>query len=188
MNWTDLISRFWNSIPNGLKKFVGYGLASGLALTIVLAAWLFWGTGYIQEKLNIPTRDLMRQEQDRVSNMNDAELHKAIMLTVQLAMDSARATNDSLFDTMVRDVIEPGIEKQNRLYRQVERLSKLVGDNNSLLEEQTARTSSSIDQLRDQVLNKDDGRAVMGEILDEMRSNRERDEMIMKKLRIKYEF
>lgn len=184
----EWLKGIWEWIPNGLKKFVGIGVACGIALTLVLAAWLFWGTGYIQEKLNIPTKDTVLQEQDRVSRMSEEELQSAIAYTatevVAVAMEQAKAENDSLFDTMVREVIEPGIKKQNLLYKQVERLSKMMGDNNSLLVEQTERTTSSIEQLRDQVINKDDGREVMNTILEEMRRNRERDMAIMKKLKI----
>lgn len=188
MNPGTIIARFWNWIPSGLKKFVGIGIACGIALTLVLAAWLFWGTGYIQEKLNIPTRADVAAAKESVAVKSEAELQQAIAATalevVGVAMRQAEAENDSLFQTMVRDVIEPGIAKQNRLYKQVERLSKLMGDNNSLLVEQTERTTSSIEQLRDQVINKDDGRQLMSEILEEMQRNRERDKAIMKKLKI----
>ena len=47
----EIMQNIWAAIPSALKRFVGYGVASGIALAIVLAMYLFWGTGYLQERL-----------------------------------------------------------------------------------------------------------------------------------------
>lgn len=62
----EILQNIWAAIPGALKRFVGYGVASGIALAIVLAMYLFWGTGFLQERLGIMVtkQDLTEQTED----------------------------------------------------------------------------------------------------------------------------
>ena len=53
---------------------MGYGVASGIALAIVLAMYLFWGTGFLQERLGIMVtkKDLSEQTQDLAAASDEA--------------------------------------------------------------------------------------------------------------------
>jgi hypothetical protein len=152
MNWASAI---WEWIPNGLKKFVGMGLASGLAFSCVLFIWLLWGSGYIHEKLNIPTATQRQAENEALERERASEQQRAIALTaervVTMAMDSARQSQDSLFNAIVKEVIEPGIERQNRLFEQVRELNRRMGINNDKLDAQVSSTETaarSMEELR----------------------------------------
>ena len=70
----EIMQNIWASIPSALKRFVGYGVASGIALAIVLAMYLFWGTGFLQERLGIMVtkKDLSEQTQDLAAASDEA--------------------------------------------------------------------------------------------------------------------
>lgn len=59
----ETITKIWNLIPRYLWRYIGIGLSSGIALAIVLALYLFWGSGYIQERLGlmVTKKDLKEQ-------------------------------------------------------------------------------------------------------------------------------
>lgn len=59
----ELVITIWAAIPGSLKRFIGYGVAAGIALAIVLAMYLFWGTGYLQDRLGlmVTKQDLSEQ-------------------------------------------------------------------------------------------------------------------------------
>jgi hypothetical protein len=70
----EIMRTIWDNIPGALKRFVGYGVASGIALAIVLAMYLFWGTGFLQERLGIMVtkEDLSEQTQDLAAASDEA--------------------------------------------------------------------------------------------------------------------
>lgn len=59
----ETITKIWNLIPRYLWRFIGIGISSGIALAIVLALYLFWGSGYLQERLGlmVTKKDLKAQ-------------------------------------------------------------------------------------------------------------------------------
>jgi hypothetical protein len=64
----EIIRTIWQAIPQGLKKFVGYGVASGIALSLVVAMYLFWGSGYLQERLGlVATKDDIQEQSDTMA-------------------------------------------------------------------------------------------------------------------------
>lgn len=152
MTWAfNTVKRILEWIPNWLRRFVGYGVS----LSMVLFLWLIWGTGYIQEKLNIPTRADVERVKEKTDTNNALEQQRAIAITasqvVSMAMDSARIAQDSLFNALVKDVIEPGIERQNRLFEQVRELNRRMGINNEKLDAQAStseRASTTMEELR----------------------------------------
>jgi hypothetical protein len=70
----DILRTIWENIPGALKRFVGYGVASGIALAIVLSMYLFWGTGFLQDRLGIMVtkKDLSEQTQDLAAASDEA--------------------------------------------------------------------------------------------------------------------
>ncbi len=59
----ETITKIWNLIPRYLWRFIGIGISSGIALAIVLALYLFWGSGYLQDRfgLMVTKKDLQAQ-------------------------------------------------------------------------------------------------------------------------------
>lgn len=186
MNPESILGRIWNAIPNGLKKFIGYGIAAGIASSMVIFLFLVWGTGFVQEKLNIPTKHDVDQAAEELRGMNEEDMQRAINTTVAAAMDSAAKAQDALMDAMVRDVIEPGIERQNRLFEQVRALNRKMGINNDLLDQQAARTSETADVLQQlqTLMRESDPRNGTQELLRRFERYEQNQEQIMKKMKI----
>lgn len=188
MGLLNLLSRAWNALPQGLRKFVGYGLAAGIAMCMVLFMFLFWGTGLIQEKLGIPTKLDVQAVQLGVSQRSEAELVAATEFTarylVNQALDSLQQRNDSLFATLSRGLIEPGIHKLNTVEAQVRRLNDLLGVNNDLAREQAAaqrRTQDQIGTLQQQ-LTGTSTEAALERILRELQAVREEQDVLHQRL------
>lgn len=102
--------------------------------------------------------------------------------TVRSAIDSVQGVNDSLFTAMVRDVVEPGIRRQNALMREVKRLNELMGLSNAMLEEQgerTQRTNDKLDEMRG-LMNTNDKE----ELLQMLRAIQQDNDAIKRKLKI----
>lgn len=65
----ETITKIWNLIPRYLWRFIGIGISSGIALAIVLALYLFWGSGYIQERLGLMvTKKDLKDQTDSLQN------------------------------------------------------------------------------------------------------------------------
>lgn len=154
------VATITNAIPSWLRKFVGYGVAAGIAMAIVVVAFLMIPTlrDFIQAKLGMPTVQNVNDVAAGVSAMSESELRSTIAFTaaevVRLAMDSAAASQDTLFAQMDREVIRPGLNRLNLITRNVRELNLLMNVNNDILDAQgqrTDRTNSTIEELRDLV-------------------------------------
>lgn len=183
------VTTVWNVIPTGLKKFVGYGIAAGIAMCMVLFMFLFWGTGLIQEKLGIPTKTDVQAVQDNVRAEREEDMVQAVEFTaryiVKQALDSARMANDSLFNQISNDLIEPGIDKLNSVEANVRRLNERLGLSNDLLKQQAAAQRETNDRFGSlqQQLQGDDDAEFKREVLEQFRSLREEQEEIRNRLK-----
>jgi hypothetical protein len=189
MNLMGLLNAGWNAIPTGLKKFVGIGFAAGIAMCMVLLMFLFWGTGLIQDKLGIPTKADVEAVENNVRTHNEEELVAAVELTaryiVQRSIDSLQQRNDSLFDRISNELIEPGIDKLNGVEAQVQRLSEKLGVNNDLAQQQVAeqrRTSDQIGTLQQQ-LSGTSTEATLNTIMHQLQQLRDDQEALHQRLK-----
>lgn len=78
----------WAAIPGSLKRFVGYGVASGIAMSMVLAMYLFWGTGYLQDRLGVVvTKGDLQEQTDKLAD-GSKELVREVAQEVVTEYDS----------------------------------------------------------------------------------------------------
>lgn len=182
------LSSLWNLIPEFLRRFIGYGLAAGIALVMVVLAFLSFPLlrDYIKEQLGI--RQDVQAVSDNLQERTDEQLNAAIVFTsrtvVNAAMDSLAHANDSLFARVSTDLIEPGIVKLNTLEAQVQRLNVMLGVNNDLAREQAQAQRQTLDQIGtlQQRLNTPDNAATLEAILTELRNVREEQEAMRDRL------
>ncbi len=189
MNIGTLLSSVWNWILQGLKKFVGIGLAAGLALCMVLFMFLFWGTGLIQEKLGIPTKADVKAVQTTVNERHDQDVMAAAEFTarylVSNAIDSLQQRNDSLFARISNELIEPGIDKLVSVEAQVQRLNERLGVNNDLAQQQVVEQRRTRDQIGtlQQQLSGTSTEATLNTILQQLQQLRDDQEAIHQRLK-----
>lgn len=147
----ERVPGFWKKLPGMLQRAVAYGLMAGVAMGVVVFVFLAFEpfTNYVKEKLGIH-EDLARVE-NAVQVSTEDQLNAAIEFTSGRMIDSAqqrmRHENDSLFAKVSEDLIEPGINKLNRLEENVRYLNKLLNVSNDLLIQQTNANRLNADRL-----------------------------------------
>ena len=150
-----LIARIWHAVPAGLRRFVGTGIAAGIAMLIVMTGWLFWGTGYIQERLGIPTRTDVEAVADAVTIASEDQVLAVARIVSE---QTIRRYDDSLrteAERLSREVAEPLVGTVEQLIRRVAAIEGQIGATNRKLDDlprQTghaaARITESMDALR----------------------------------------
>jgi mevalonate kinase len=79
----EIMQNIWAAIPSALKRFVGYGVASGIALAIVLAMYLFWGTGFLQDRLGIMvTKKDLSEQTEHLAAVSDEAVTNVVNGTI----------------------------------------------------------------------------------------------------------
>ena len=79
----EVMQNIWAAIPSALKRFVGYGVASGIALAIVLAMYLFWGTGFLQDRLGIMvTKKDLSEQTEHLAAVSDEAVTNVVNGTI----------------------------------------------------------------------------------------------------------
>jgi len=142
---------FWKRLPGMVQRAMAYGLMAGIAMGVVVFVFLAFDpfTDWVKQRFNI-TQDLARVE-DAVQVRSEDQLNAAIEHTAGRMIDSAqqrmRSENDSLFAKVSEDLIEPGIQKLNRLEENVRYLNKLLNVSNELLTQQTNANRLNADRL-----------------------------------------
>lgn len=133
----SFISKLWAAIPGALKRFVGTGLAVGIGLSIPLGLWLFWGTGYVQDKLGVmvTTEDLTAQTEDIAADQGD--LVERAVFTAMMAQDMK---NDSIWRS------ERQLVKDTVLVPILKAIQKL-DYNQKTMSKQQAQSGERIDEL-----------------------------------------
>lgn len=149
-----------SAVPDWLRKFIGYGVAAGIAMGIIVFVILAFRpfTDFVKDKLGIPERTQAADLVDAVQVASEDQLLATMVFVAneRAAHDSAR--NAALFDTLSTTVIEPGIKRLNSIERQVVRLSELMGVSNGLISEQinyTRETKSRMALLQEQMNSRD---------------------------------
>lgn len=143
------VSALFNLVPQWLRKFVGYGVSAGIALMLVVLAFASVPVlrDFLREKLGVPTRE----DLDTVSERTDAQLAGAIEFTAREVVDRAmrheHARQDTLFDALSRELIEPGIARLRTVEDQVRALNRQMGINNDQGREQNDRLGQLSRQL-----------------------------------------
>lgn len=153
MKALQAIGRAFSSMPDRLQRFVGVGIAVGIALGILALVFLFWGTGYVQDQLGLPSKKDIQQVSDAVRDRSDEQAIAAAEWTanyvVHQAMDSARAAQDSLFAEISAGIIRPGIARLQAVEAEVASLRRIVGQGNDLQRQQLDRTAEATDRIGD---------------------------------------
>lgn len=151
MKVLQAIGRAFSSLPDRLQRFIGVGIAVGIALGILALVFLFWGTGYVQDQLGLPSKKDIQEVSAAVRDKSDEQAIAAAEWTanyvVKQAMDSARAAQDSLFTEISDAVIEPGIRRLNNIEARTARLEQLMGQSNALQRQQLDRTAEANDRI-----------------------------------------
>lgn len=185
----SFIAGMWVALPSGLKKFIGYGLSAGIALVMVVFAFLSFPllTDFIKQRLGI--REDVEAVTQGVRTRSDEELNMAIAFTtrtvVNAAMDSLRHANDSLFNQISTELIEPGIDKLNSVEANVRRLNERLGLGNDLLKQQAdaqRETNDRIGTLQQQ-LNQPNNDATLNAILKQLQVMQAEQEDIRNRLK-----
>jgi Mg2+ and Co2+ transporter CorA len=145
----EIIRTIWQAIPQGLKKFVGYGVASGIALSLVVAMYLFWGSGYLQERLGlVATKDDIQEQSDTMALVVPAAIEQAVMrydTTLKGYLNRERAlAEDTLLKPMLRAIME--------LDKRQSDLLRIVGANTHSIDQHT----KAYDEKLERVLNAND--------------------------------
>jgi mevalonate kinase len=121
----EVMQNIWAAIPSALKRFVGYGVASGIALAIVLAMYLFWGTGYLQERLGIMVtkEDLSEQTQDLAAASDEAitNVVNGTLLQYDQRMRDYLATERQLAKDTILQPILTSLEQLDKNQRVLQR-------------------------------------------------------------------
>lgn len=185
----SFIAGMWVALPSGLKKFIGYGLSAGISLVMVVFAFLSFPllTDFIKQRLGI--REDVESVTQGVRTRSDEELNMAIAFTtrtvVNAAMDSLRHANDSLFNQISTELIEPGIDKLNSVEANVRRLNERLGLGNDLLKQQAdaqRETNDRIGTLQQQ-LNQPKNDATLNAILKQLQDMQTEQEDIRNRLK-----
>jgi hypothetical protein len=185
----SFIASLWVALPSGLKKFIGYGLSAGIALVMVVFAFLSFPllTDWIKQRLGI--REDVESVTQGVRERSDEEMNMAIAFTtrtvVNAAMDSLRHANDSLFNQISTELIEPGIDKLNSVEANVRRLNERLGLGNDLLKQQAdaqRETNNRIGTLQQQ-LNTPNNEATLNAILQQLQDMQAEQEEIRNRLK-----
>lgn len=149
----NAIAKRWKAIPPGMVKYVGAGVTMATMVILIIIAFLkipFLNT-MVREAMDTPTRGQVDNIADQVQTRSEDQLNTAIELTAGHMIDSAqqrmRHENDSLFAKVSEDLIEPGINKLNRLEENVRYLNKLLNVSNELLTQQTNANRLNADRL-----------------------------------------
>jgi hypothetical protein len=183
------IAGLWTALPSGLKKFIGYGLSAGIALVMVVFAFLSFPllTDYIKQRLGI--REDVESVTQGVRERSEEEMNMAIAFTtrtvVNAAMDSLRHANDSLFNQISTELIEPGIDKLNSVEANVRRLNERLGLGNDLLKQQAdaqRETNNRIGTLQQQ-LNTPNNEVTLNAILQQLQDMQAEQEDIRNRLK-----
>jgi len=150
-----LLGRIWHAIPAGLRRFVGQGIAAGIAMLLVMFGWLFWGTGYIQERLGIASRNDIQQVASAVTVASEDQV---IAMSQAVATQAIRLYDDSLkreAERLTKDVAEPLVATVQRLVDRVAAIEAQMGVTNRTLADlprqtghATERITQSMDALR----------------------------------------
>lgn len=151
MKVLQAIGRAFNALPDRLQRFVGVGIATGIALGILSLVFLFWGTGYVQDQLGLPSKKDIQEVSHAVREKSDEQAIAAAEWTanyvVRQAMDSARVAQDSLFNEISTGIIRPGIARLQAVEAEVASLRRIVGQGNELQRQQLDRTAEANDRI-----------------------------------------
>lgn len=143
----------WKKLPGMLQRAVAYGLMAGLAMAIVVFAFLSFGplTEYVKNRLGVPDRLDVANVANQVQERTEDEVNSAIAFTAGHLIDSAqqrmREENDSLFQVVSTKLIEPGINRLRSLEKNVMYLNGLLNVSNELLTQQTNVNRLNADRL-----------------------------------------
>lgn len=177
MNPLSWITRIWEAIPNGLKKFVGYGVASGIALAIVLAGYLFWGSDAVQQRLarmKLASKDDISKQTETLETAGTNAMDALLMrydstLHAYLDLERKFAT-----DT----ILVPLLEAVRTLdLRQREMLREQRAGNNGL-----DQLSKAYDERLERLMQQNDPQA-MERALAEVMGKLERQDAMIRELR-----
>jgi hypothetical protein len=149
----------WNAIPSGLKKFVGYGISAGIALVMVVFAFLSFPflTDFIKDKLGMPTRADVSNVANAVQVNSEDQVNAAIQFTAGAMIESAqermRNENDSLFSEVTTSLIQPGIKRLRALEENVRLLNERVGVSMQVQRDESRQTRERIGDLKSELNN-----------------------------------
>lgn len=138
------LQSIWQAIPVGLKRFVGYGVASGVALSLVLAMYLFWGTGYLQDRLGLVATKADITEQTRVmesampSAIEEAVSRYDTTLKQYLQRERELA-EDTIMKPILRAIME--LDKQQR------EMLRSMGASTMSMEQRTRAIDDQLERL-----------------------------------------
>jgi len=186
----------FNAVPVWLRKFIGYGISAGIAFACVVFAFLSFGplTTYIKDKLNIIDKQDVKRVSESVQYASEDQMNAAIDLTARRLVEDSRERirleNDSLFQVVSVDLIEPGIKRLRSLEENVKRLNSMMGMSNDLLTQQRDQSRIANDRLGElqQQLNGSELGQKLDQIMLEMQRQREDIEVIKKIRNTKQKF
>lgn len=186
----------FNAVPVWLRKFIGYGISAGIAFACVVFAFLSFGplTTYIKDKLNIIDKQDVKRVSESVQYASEDQMNAAIDLTARRLVEDSRERirleNDSLFQVVSVDLIEPGIKRLRSLEENVKRLNSMMGMSNDLLTQQRDQSRIANDRLGElqQRLNGSELGQKLDQIMLEMQRQREDIEVIKKIRNTKQKF
>lgn len=151
------IANAFNAIPLWLRKFVGMGVAAGVALTMVLIAFLAFPflRDYAKEKLGIPTEADFQNVSDAVQVASEDQVLAVAHL---VAAEAIAHYDDSLkqaYETGMNEMGIPIMELQRDMITRIRELERLQGITVRSIQalpkqdnEAVERMSATVDDLR----------------------------------------
>lgn len=176
MNPLSWIPRIWESIPNGLKKFVGIGVACGMAMVIVMAGYLFWGSEVVQERLARMKLASKEDISDQTEALERGSAH---------AMDALLMRYDSTLHAYLQlerrfatdTILVPLLEAVRNLDKRQREMLKAQHTGNNELEQMT----KAYDERLERMLQQNDPKA-MERAMAEMMEKIERQDALLREL------
>lgn len=163
MKWLELI-------PEWLRKFIGYGVSSGLALVMLVLAFGAVPVlrDWLRNYLNVPTRTENREDYEQAAM-------KAAEFVVDQAMRNEHLRQDTLYNLVERGLIAPGMERLESVEQRVGgletwsvRVDQKLGIQSGLLIDQTGKLGEVKDMLSTEAAQKEELREILQQAMEKL--------------------
>lgn len=171
----ELAARIWNAIPAGLRKWVGGGIALGVAALIVLLGYLLYQSGYLKEKLGIDDirKDIAQQTvqmEQVLPNAIDETVARYDSTLKQYLADERKLAEDTIMKPMLRAIVE--------LDRQQQKMLRGMGASTESMEQRTRAIDEQLTRLLQQQDSEAERNRLLREVLQKLEEQNEQIEEI----------
>lgn len=180
MNPLDWIGRLWEATPNGLKRFVGWGVASGLAVAVVLAAlalsiYLLGGADWVKEKFSgVAQQEDITEQTGVLKEAGENAIENVVARYDTTLKVWLRAEREQANDT----ILVPLLNAVLRLDKNQREMIGTMRQSNARLEQLPYAYDEKLQRLMQQQNKGDETQRLLRDIMERMNEQNEQLEEI----------